>query len=190
MAKYSDDLKELVALYQEVQTNKNKLEGKTAYLITNAKYYESQRHAFSHLITALDLEIKGSLDEEQKRKSYREAIHHIENLDVNGYEYVAGVCLTELREKIEEAGFYTNIGGAKTFHSDAVRHFNQGRDFRPVNKQQAIDSFENSINCYKEGLKEIKPVPAIDRRNLKVNITTMILSIIAIIVGIMVAWWK
>ena len=38
MAKYSDDLKELVALYQEVQTNKNKLEGETAYLITNAKY--------------------------------------------------------------------------------------------------------------------------------------------------------
>jgi len=191
MNKFSDHLKTLIAKYQEVQENKNHLEDKTAFVMTNSKYYENQRHAFSHLINALALESEGDPQKNDEiHKLYTEAFNHIDNLDVNGYEYLAGYFLTELREKIENSGLYADTGKAENLRDEAVRHFDKGRDLRPSKKKEAMGQFEKCIDLCTEASREIVPVTKVEKRNIRINITTMIFSIIAVIIAVLIAIFK
>lgn len=191
MNRFSDDLKKLIAKYQEVQENKNHLEDKTAFVMTNSKYYENQRHALSHLINALALEIEGgSQKNDEMHKLYTEAFNHIDNLDVNGYEYLGGYFLTELREKIETTGFYTDTGKAENLLNEAIRHFDKGRDLRPSKKKEAMEQFEKCIDLCMEGSREIVPLTKAEKRNIRINITTMIFSVVAVIAALMIAIFK
>ena len=108
-----ESMKKIVKRYTDIEHKKNHIEGKTAYHIMNTKYYEQIRHALSHLISVLSLELSENKSESEKLKIenlYQKILHHMDNIDVNGYEYLAGGMLSELTGKLEREGFFVSVG--------------------------------------------------------------------------------
>jgi hypothetical protein len=185
MQGFSDDLRTFISISKEALVNKNHIENKVGYVMTNAKFYENLRHAFSHLINALDMEIAGNTAKsEQAHRLYSSAIDHIDNIDVNGYEFLAGYFLNELRVRLEKAGLYVDTGNAETLREQALRHLDKGRDLRPVDKKGAMDQFEKCIDLCIEAKTKFAPVSKFDKRNLRINIFTMVFAGIALTVSI------
>jgi hypothetical protein len=184
MSRFSPELEEFISVAEKVTKNKNYIEDKTGYVITNSKFYENQRHAFSHLLSALALEIEGKPETAVKMgKLYVEAINHLDNLDINGYEYLAGYLLTELRESIEQAGLYINTSTADTLRLEAVRHINRGRDLRPSNKEEAMANFEKSIDLCIKAKTKFSKASKIEIRSYKIKLTSLVVSLIALAVS-------
>jgi len=191
MAQFSEELKRVIEEYRIIEQNKNHIEDKTAYVIMNAKYYENLRHAFSHLVAGLEFELDGNPEDKEKiKEQYIHVRKHMSDLDVNGYEYLAGFFLTEIRERIEAAGFFSSLGRSENLQREAIRHFDKGRDLRVAKKQEAMKHFESCIDLCMEGLREIVPVPKVEKRALKVNIASLVTATIAIIITILVAIFK
>jgi len=188
MGKFSDELINFISIASQVAKNKNYIEDKTAYVITNSKFYENQRHAFSHLLAALELEVEGDPSKANKiRKLYIEATNNVDNLDINGYEYLAGYLLTELRESIENAGFYVNVSNADALRKEAIRYMDRGRNLRPSDKKEAMVSFEKCIDLCLEARTKFESVSKIEKQNYKIKITSLVISIIAVVVSLVVA---
>jgi|GEM_PF-4689746 len=190
----SQDVKNLVAIYKTVSQNKNYIEDKTAYLMTNSKYYENLRHAFSHLISALDLELEGDPTKAtQIHGLYVESANHINNLDVNGYEFLAGYLCNELRERIEKAGLYVNTGNADSLREEALRHLDKGRDLRPENKEEAMVHFEKCIDLCLKAKTQFTSASKIEKNSFRINLVTMVCSgtaVLAAIISIFIAFIK
>jgi len=191
MVEFSNELIKIIRDYREIEKNKNRLEDKTAFVMMNAKYYENVRHTLSHLIAALELEIERSPGNEQKiNEQYIHARKHMSDLDVNGYEFLAGVFLTDLREKIEKSGFFSVVGRAENLLDEALKHFDKGRDLRVAKKEQGMEQFEKCIDLCMEGQREIVPVTRTEKMNVRINVTALVLSVISIVVVILIAVFK
>jgi len=176
-------LVEFIQKYQEVEQNKNRIESSTAYVITNGKYYENLRHAFSHLVAALDTWIAES-DVQAFVFQLEQSKHHLANLDVNGYEYLAGVFLEELAEKIEQCGLFHSLGNAIQYRSNALRQFDLGREKRTPDRLAAMGHFERCIQECQRGLSDIKPLTPVEKRNYRINIAVLLTAVLALIVAI------
>ena len=175
----------LVDSYFEVERNKHKIEGETAYVMTNSKYYENMRHSLNHLMRAFESYLKPEQpDLPQFEEQFGQANHHLSNLDVNGYEYLAGVFLAELADKLEASSFFYSTGNASEFRKRALQHFDLGRETRTPDKKVAMAHFEKCIEECKLGIQEIKPVSALDRRNYFFFGWTLFFSIIACLLAL------
>lgn len=175
----------LIDSYLEVEKNKNRIEGETAYVITNSKYYENLRHAVNHMMRALEFYLKSDPpDLPQFQTQYEQACHHFLNLDVNGFEYLAGVFLEELTGKIETSGFFHSVGNAEQCRKNALRHFDLGREKRTPDKNAAMVHFEQCVFECKKGLQEIQPVARIERRNYRLFAWTLFFAITGCILAL------
>lgn len=186
----SDELSAVINEYYEVEKRKNHIEGKTAYVITNTKYLENVRHAMSHLMAGLKLQDTGvPADDPRAKEQFVHARKHIRDLDINGYEYLAGYLLTQVRKCIEGAGLYLATGRAEAFRQEALAHFNRGRDLRTSDKNTAMAQFELCVDKCQQGLREIGPISPLDKRaykialwSLLVGATGAILAVIALLI--------
>ncbi|MBI4774154.1 MAG: hypothetical protein HY788_08245 [Deltaproteobacteria bacterium] len=175
----------LVSIFRQVERNKNRIESKTGFVITNAKYYENLRHSFSHLNEALFfLSEDPDPDVDNFVKQLDQAEHHLSNLDVNGYEYLAGELLNDLTDRIDRAGFFHSIGNADEYRKNALRQFDIGREKRTANKAEAMTHFENCVTECEQGLKEITPISRIDRASYNIQVITGLIALIALVVAI------
>ena len=187
MAKFSTELTLVVNEYKEVEKNKNRIEDKTAYLITNSKYYENVRHTLSHLMVALELEIEDDpANNDQIKEQYIHARKHMSDLDINGYEYLAGYFLTESLERIENAGLFYSVGKSQNLRNEAVRHFDKGRGLRVAKKDQGMKHFEKCIDLCMEAETNIIPATKLEIRYARLALWSFIISIIAIITAIVI----
>ncbi len=185
MQELRESLIRLIDSYFEVERNKNRIEGETAYVITNSKYYENLRHAVNHTMRALEFYLKSDPPNlPQFRDQYEQAYHHFLNLDVNGYEYLAGIFLEELREKIETSGFFHTTGNAEDYRKNALRHFDLGREKRTPDRNAAMQHFEQCIHECKKGLQGIQPVSKIEKRSYRVFAWTLLVAIAALVVAL------
>ena len=180
---YTEILKKLTEEYDEVEAHKHHIEGKTGFAIINVKFIENLRHSYSHLVTA----IKYQLNNEPREKTleqYQTALNHLKNLDVNGYEYLAGVFLKDLKEQIDTSGYFVDTGKAYNYHQEALTHFNAGRSARTENKEKAMVSFESCVERCQEGLREIIPATRAEKTRISIAAIALVVAIIALLVTI------
>ena len=188
MAKYYEYLKAIMDEYYRVEKNKHHIESKTAIVMVNTKYVENLRHSYSHLMAGLKLELDSG-SEEKIIEQYRHSCKHLSDLDVNGYEYLSGVLLRRLKQRIEKAGFFINIGNSENCLEEALDHFGRGRSLRTENKQIAMESFEKAIDLCTDGLRQIVSVTKVNKNMAKISIGAFIISSIAVLFAIL-AYYK
>jgi hypothetical protein len=185
MEELKNKLNDFIGTYLDVERNKNRIESETAYVITNAKYYENMRHSFGHLIRAIEFYVGNQPQNlELFREHFAQAKHHLQNLDVNGYEYLAGVFLEELRQKIESTGFFHSVGNANEFRRNALRQFDLGREKRTPDRVCAMKHFECCIQECKRGLHEIKPLTSVEKGNYRMTAGALLVAILSLGVAV------
>lgn len=183
MTEYHPLLKEIFDVYYITEKNKHYIENKTAIVMTNAKYVENLRHSISHLMEGLKLEFESG-DAEKINEQFTHAKKHLNDLDVNGYEYLAGLLLTRVREAIERAGFFVNINNAEPLHQEALDHFEMGRNTRTENKEKAMQCFGNTIDLCQQALRVISPIHRREKTLTNISIGSFIIAIISTIIAI------
>ncbi len=178
---YAKILVKLTEEYAKVEKHKHHIEGKTATTIVNVKFIENLRHSYSHLITGIKFQFKNE-PPEKTLEQYKTALTHLKNLDVNGYEYLAGVLLKRLKQKIESSGYFVDVGKANNYFDEAVSKFGAGRSARSEDKEAAMTCFESCIDLCQDGLREVIPSTRAEKTRLSLATVSLIVAIIALLV--------
>lgn len=177
---YSEILKTLVEEFEVVERHKHHLEGKTATTMVNVKFIENLRHSYSHLMTGIKFQYS-SEPPEKVADQYKIALNHLRNLDVNGYEYLAGVMLKRLRSKIEISGYFVDVGKANNCFEEAAGKFELGRSARTADKEQAMAAFESCVDLCQEGLREVVPTTKAEKTRITLASAALIVAIISLL---------
>ena len=180
---YADILKELVEEFSVVEKHKHHIEGKTATTIVNVKFMENLRHSYSHLLTGIKFQYSDR-PRVEVMDQYKTALNHLRNLDVNGYEYLAGVLLKRLRTRIENSGYFVDVGKAMNCFEEASSKYEMGRSSRTENKETALECFEASIDLCLEGAREVVPATKAEKTRINLALASLIVAIIAILIAI------
>jgi soluble cytochrome b562 len=178
MAAFPEKLERIVKEYLKIEERKHHIEDKTAYVITNSKYYENTRHGLKHLINALALMLEEA-EQASIEEQCNEAYYHLENVDVNGYEYLAGYFLSEVRDKLDRTNLYTDIGKAENLEQEALRHYDRGRNLRATKKIEAMDQFEKCIDICIEAKREIVPVKETEKRQIQIGLLALVVAVVS-----------
>ncbi len=180
---YDDILNKIVSEWTIVEKNKHHIESKSGITIVNVKYIENLRHSFSHFIIGVKSQLQNKPIDETTDQ-YKTALNHLRNLDVNGYEYLAGVLLKRLKSQIEASGYFVNIGKANNLFDEASNKFGMGRSSRTENKKKAMDCFESCIDLCQKGLLSIVPATKAEKVRINLAIASIIIALIALAISI------
>lgn len=135
-------LQKIIDAYFDAKKKIFELEGEfAAVAISSTKWRENLRHAFDHLMTGLKFGGDPAKKEEEEMH-LTEALSHVKNLPLDGYEHLAGSFLTRSRLKIEKAGLLGTIGEARELHKKAISNYNKGRELRTGNPEKCYKHFK------------------------------------------------
>lgn len=178
--KNDEILEKIVDEWARVEDNKHRIEGKAGFTVVNVKYIENLRHAFSHFMAGLKLQ-KQDVSDDEIGDQYKSALNHLKNLDVNGHEYLAGMLLKRLRNRIEYSGYFINADKSKNFFEEASNKFEMGRSSRTESKDQAMVCFESCIDLCQKGLREVVPPTKAEKTRIGLTAISVVLALAAFI---------
>ena len=151
--------------------------------MVNVKYIENMRHSYSHLMVGIKLQLANE-SREKILEQFTHALKHLKDLDVNGCEYLAGVLLRRLRDRIEFSGYYINTGRANNHFEEASSKFEMGRGSRVESKEKAMGCFEDCIDLCLAGLREIIPATGAEKTRISIAACAFLVAVIALLVSI------
>ena len=146
-------LQNVVSAYRECKERVLIIENVSAVSPLHQTYVNNIRHTLDHIMAGLQSELDGDADKAVIQ--YNDAHSHIANSGPDAHQFIAGIMLKKLTSAIREAGFFEEIGNAKSQLSIAIDHYTHGRKLRTSDPEQSMDAFQQGIMICKDALMGI-----------------------------------
>lgn len=155
MADIHPKLKQTIQLYFTVKGQIESIESQSALSAIHLQYIDNVRHTLDHIMAGLRAEQDPARAGEAEQ-FYTDAYVHLSNLGPDSYEYIAGVMLSKLKSRIEDAGFFGEVGKALNLRRTAADYYTRGRELRTTDRARSMEQFDKCVSTCQDAMLEIK----------------------------------
>jgi len=151
-------LKELALLYRSSMKQVRGIEDKAAISMLNYKFMNNMRHFIEHMFVGIEKAYSDPQDQEGAIDNFKQALHDIKNIALDSGEYIAGLKLNEAKKHIMKGISWSERKKAQEYFRQAVYHYDEARNKRTINPDEANEHFTKTVELCVEGMLSVKPI--------------------------------
>lgn len=151
-------LKELAILYNSSMKQIRNIESKAAISAINYQYINNMRHFVEHMFVGIEEAYSEPQKLEEAIDNFKDARHSIKNIVLDAGEYIAGIKLNEAKRHIVKGLSLSERKKAQEYFKQAVYQYDEGRNKRTGDHQEANEHFLKTIELCVAGILEVKPI--------------------------------
>jgi len=151
-------LKELAVVYHSSMKKVRNIEDKAAISSLNHKFVNNLRHFIEHMFVGIEKAYLEPPDKESAIDHFKQALHDVKNIALDSAENIAGLKLNEAKKHIMGGIVLSERRKAQEYFRQAVYHYDEGRNKRTIDPDEANEHFAKSVDLCVEGMLSVKPI--------------------------------